>query len=524
MKQTENKEIKDVIKKLGKAEMKGDVAQMGDCCNALVDFYAKAGDLDMAIAVCQRLIDTLSSMENEPTQMLANFYFKQGLLLGDKYYRAFPCLKKALDLYKKVEDEEGLAASNYRIGRITLDKSCVGEDNAEDALPYFQDASDLYVKLQDVEQVALSLTYKGVCEINLDKLKEAEEDLENAVEIARKIDEPEILDDALYNLARAYYCGEKFFKGQKLLEQAIEINRQSKDYYDLSYMLHTYGQILFSLEKYDQAIDAFKESENIKRCSGDLRNLPDTIFWIGKTYFSMDKLPEALLYFQEEISLRNEAETESLATAYGNLAFVCQKLGYTQDAINQFVNRLKILGDEPSYAVERAETCCRLAEAHVDSGEVEIAVKIYQRAIEEYKFAIKSKQADDPEPIDQVKARVKELEEGITKKDVELPRIDVPEVLTDDYIADTLRTMVMDILADHDDKPKSIGFRQKDTKRKFSDDATFESLGADDLDLVEIPITAEKLFDIEIPFEKTEEITTTAELIAAVKELLAEQA
>ncbi|MBO7461023.1 MAG: tetratricopeptide repeat protein [Bacteroidales bacterium] len=523
MEEKELNEINSIIKKLNKAELKGDALQIFLCCDALADIYASNYDAEMAIALYQKAIDVLQEAGAPRRMELATAYYKQGLYLQDKYYRALPCFKNALDLFSQLNDESGIASCNFRIGRLTLNKSIIGEDFADIALPYFNTAVELFGKVKDADAMASALTYKGLCEINIDKLKEAEEDLENAVSIAQQINEPEILDDALYHLARAYYKGEKFFKGQKLLERALEINRKSKDYEDLSYMLQTYGEILVSLEKFDEAIEAFKESEQIKRTKGYTRDLPETILWLGKTYFYMEKLPEALLYFQEEASLRNEAETENLATAYGNMGFICMKLGYTRDAINHYFNKLKTYGDDDNYAMLRADTLCDLAEAHVANNENEIAVKVYQKALDEWKLALKLKQVDDADAMEKINERIAELDEEITQKDEELPKIDVPEVLTDDYIADILRTMVADVIMNSGETSEtsrqSIGFRHKNTA-KFSDDATFESLGADDIDIVQICVNAERLFDIELPEDMTDDITTTAELIEAVKELI----
>lgn len=522
MEQNEIREINSIIKKLEKAEIKGDALQIFLCCDALLDFYAENYDVEMAVALCQKAIDALQDAGATRRIELATAYYKQGILLQDKYYRALPCFKKALELFSQANDENGIASCNFRIGRLTLNKSVIGEDFASCALPYFNTAVELYGKVKDTDALARALTYKGLCEINLDKLKEAEEDLENAVNIAKQINEPEILDDALYHLALAYYKGEKFFKGQKLLEQAIEINRKSKDYEDLSYMLQTYGEILCSLEKFEEAVEAFKESESIKRAKGYHRELADTIQWLGKTYFYMEKLPEALLYFQEEVSLRNEAEVECIATAYGNMGYISLKLGYTRDAVSHYFNKLKAYGDDDDYALHRFNTLCDLAEAHVANNENEIAVKVYQKALEEYKLALKLDMADDTDPIENINGRIAELDEQITQKDEELPKVDVPEVLTDDYIADVLRTMVADVIMSSGDSKdtsrQSIGFRQ-DTAA-FSDDATFESLGADDMDFIQICVNAERQFDIELPDEVTDEITNTAELIAAVKELI----
>lgn len=520
MEKTVTQEINQIKTKLEKAEIKGDALQIFKCCDSLAGLYSQSGDDDMAIALYQKAIDVLQTAGKTRRRELANAYFGQGMVLFGKYHRALPCFKKALELYTLNNNEEDVAMCNYCIGRITLNKFSITEDFSSAALPYFTTAAEMFYNLKVTDSLALSLTYKGCCEINLDQLKEAEEDLESAVDIARRINEPEILDDALYHLARAYYKGEKFFKGQKLLEEAIEINRKSKDFDDLSYMLQSYGEILVSLEKYEQAIEAFKESESIKRCSGKTRDLADTILWLGKTYFYMKKLPEALLYFQEEITLRNDAETESLATAYGNLAYVCMQLSYTRDAINQYFNKLKLYGDDEEYAMERAETLCELAEAHVANGENGIAVKVYQRAIDEYNIALRTDKIDDTNPIDRINDRINELDEQITQKDEELPKIDVPEVLTEDYIDNTIRAMVADVIANSSDKPQSIGFRQ--SGNAFPDDEeTFESLGADEMKVLEICVNAERLFDIELPEEATDEITNTAELIAAVKDAMA---
>lgn len=525
MENTEIEEINEIIKQLDKAELKGDTLQIAACCDQLAECYAQLDDEDMALALYQKSINVLQQAGAARRVELANAYYKQGVLLGNKYYRALPCFKKALDLFTIANDEEGCASCNYHIGRITLNKSNIGEDNSEEALPYFTTAVEMYSSFKDAESTAIALTYKGLCEINIDKLKEAEEDLEYAIEIAKHIDEPEILDDALYRLALAYYKGEKYFKGQKLLEQAIEINRKSKDYEDLSYMLQTYGEILCSLEKYEQAIEAFKESEQIKRCSGNMRNhLPDTIFWLGTTYFRMNKLPEALLYFQEEISLRNEAEVERLALAYGNLAYVCMKLGYTRDAIMNYFNKVKVYGDDDYYTVERAEAYYELAEAHASIDANATAVKIFKKAQEEFKMAVKAKITDDTEPIEKCAKRIAELDKGNMQEENELPEIDVPEILTDEYIADTIRAMVADTITscNESEKRKSIGFLQNGNPN-IDDDATFESLGADEITVIEICINAETLFDIEIPDEVSDEITTTAELIAAVKKCIEEQ-
>ena len=48
--------------------------------------------------MCQKAIDALQEAGAARRIELATAYYKQGVLLQDKYYRALPCFKKALEL------------------------------------------------------------------------------------------------------------------------------------------------------------------------------------------------------------------------------------------------------------------------------------------------------------------------------------------------------------------------------------------------------------------------------------------
>ena len=111
MEQKENREINSIIKKLEKAEIKGDALQIYLCCDALLEIYASNYGAEMAVALCQKAIDALQEAGAARRAELASAYYKQGLFLQDKYYRALPCFKKAMDLFSQVNDDNGIAAS-----------------------------------------------------------------------------------------------------------------------------------------------------------------------------------------------------------------------------------------------------------------------------------------------------------------------------------------------------------------------------------------------------------------------------
>jgi hypothetical protein len=86
MEQKENREINSIIKKLEKAEIKGDALQIYLCCDALLEIYASNYGAEMAVALCQKAIDALQEAGAARRAELASAYYKQGLFLQDKYY------------------------------------------------------------------------------------------------------------------------------------------------------------------------------------------------------------------------------------------------------------------------------------------------------------------------------------------------------------------------------------------------------------------------------------------------------
>ena len=102
-------------------------------------------------------------------------------------------------------------------------------ENHKDAVEYFKLGVDAYHEIKNGSGVVHCLTMQGANLLEIQEYQEAERVLETAVDIARQIEDNELLDDAIYYLARAKYFGEKYFGAQKLIEEAIEINSKIEE-------------------------------------------------------------------------------------------------------------------------------------------------------------------------------------------------------------------------------------------------------------------------------------------------------
>lgn len=493
---TMNNEISTALLQLQLAQNKGDIDKITEIYAQLADLYNQIGQTKTALGICLTNIDMLQKYNDK--QKLGYAYLKMARIFGEgSYYCALPCLGNALDIFTQIGDEEGIATINYWLGKYTPDN--------ETAINYFATGAELFEKLRHGGGLVLCLTHQGAHLTNLGKYTEAEAVLEKAVYVARQINDPELLDDALHHLAKTYNYDEKHFKGQKLIEEAIEINRKTEDYYDLAYMLFTYGQILMALEKYDEAIAAFKESENLNRMAGDLKPVPEMLCKLGQTFFYKGDNLAALQYFSQELSMRSDYD-DSKITTLSNLAYVCMQLGYTQEAVNYGTMRLNLL--EHKFKIDnenndKAEALFDLAQAHEANLEYPKAEHACIESIKIYKEIAAQYPDFDTTPLDNAKELLEKIEKNIPQEHGAIPTMDVPDVYTPEFIYKVLVPMLSD----------KLGVDQSE----FSPEAQLTNdLGADDLDTIETIMMVEKEFNISLPDDECEKVVTVGDLAELV--------
>lgn len=495
-----NNEISNALLQLQLAQGKGDVDKMAEIYAQLADLYHKIGQTKTALGIC--LINIQMLQQYNDKQKLGHANIKMARIFGDDSgYCALPFLQDALSLFTEIGDEEGIATTYYWLGKFANDN--------ETAINYFATGAELFEKLRHGGGLVLCLTHQGAHLTNLGKYTEAEAVLEKAVYVARQINDPELLDDALYHLAKTYNYDEKHFKGQKLIEEAIDINRKTEDYYDLAYMLYTYGQILMDTEKYDEAIAAFKESENLNRMAGDLKPVPEILCKLGRTYFYKGDNLAALQYFSQELSMRSDYD-DSKITTLSNLAYVCMQLGYTQEAVNYGTMRLNLL--EHKFKIDnenndKAEALYDLAQAYEANLEYPKAEHACIESIKIYQAIAENNQDFDTAPLENAKALLDKIEKKIPQEHGEIPTMDVPDVYTPEFIYKVLVPMLSD----------KLGVDQSE----FSPEAQLTNdLGADDLDTIETIMMVEKEFNISIPDNEAENVGTIGHLVEIVSKYI----
>ncbi len=495
-----NKEIQDTLQELQSAERSGDVNKMADLYGKLAIIYSQAGETVTALGICQKSINMLEHTDN--TAALALAYLQKGELFDShSIFSAEQCYKKALELFTKAGDKAGVGKTYYRLGENT--------ESHKDAVEYFKSGVDAYHEIKNGSGVVHCLTMQGANLLEIQEYQEAERVLETAVDIARQIEDNELLDDAIYYLARAKYFGEKYFGAQKLIEEAIEINSKIEDSDELAYMKYTYGLILESQEKYQEATVAFKESESINRKDGDLKNVPAILRELGSIAYYTKDYRTALSYFTEEALMRSPYENDK-KLALAHAAYMSTLLDFTQDAVDYYKMRLNLF-EGGTYSLDtpldKAEALYDLAKALLHNGDASEALETCRECIDQINKVKENKEDLDDDYLKNAESLFKDIQSHIPEQKEALPSVDVSDVYTTEFLSEVIKILIS----------AKLGV---DESEVVDDAHLTNDLGADSLDCVELLMQVEKEFGITFPDEECEKVSTVGDAIRLVKSKL----
>ena len=182
---------------------------------------------------------------------------------------------------------------------------------------------------------------------------------EKAISIAKEIDEPVLLADALEELSHAEY---RLGNNSKSIKASIDA---LKLYDSLGLKERTaaiYGQLAsnaLSDENYTSAIKYLKNAEDIYNISDEKGNLILTQLNLGEAYRLANKLDSAAYYFNETL-LKNKSKNNAIVQGYslGNLGMVLhaqKQYDKAEQHLKEAITILEPLGDDYSTSVYLAE-------------------------------------------------------------------------------------------------------------------------------------------------------------------------
>ena len=338
----------------------------------------QAQKFDEAIVEFKKVVALLKQEGNLPGAQQIQVNIGIIYLQQDKPEQALAELEAAVALYDKPDPDIDLkltrtmATVQYRLGHYALQAGLLeallkriqrldDADRADilaelgdsyrrneiyrPAIQYYSQALEYALKLKDKKKQTLILTAQGLCQAKLGEFKNADENLNKALILARELDAPQNLAEIFSNL----------------------------------------GIIYWDQGDYAKAIEFVREAQRVETAGSLKQNLGADYNNEGLIFKSVGNYPQALTAIETAVGIAKEIQdTRSEAIALSNRALVFRIMGRYSAAMEDYQAALKLY-DGLSFKEGRASCYLGLGKLYeIDRRDYRQAYEFYQKALEIY--------------------------------------------------------------------------------------------------------------------------------------------
>ncbi|MEX1190706.1 MAG: tetratricopeptide repeat protein [Brumimicrobium sp.] len=247
--------------------------------------------------------------------------------------KAFPYLLQADSLCQEGKYNAGIPVVNNLFGIYYKDKG-----DYERALLKYQKALSYYNENGNEKHQAITLSVISNLFYTMKRYDESEEYRLQAIDIFRRLDEPQSESVELTNLGLQLLIVEKYNKAEKYLNLSLKIQEEFQNKYVISRSLRGLGEVYNSKGMYQDALETLEKSYLI------LSSIPDTLEMSytrkaqADVFKEMNAYDSSIVYMNEATSLARFVKADSVKmndfyTFYYNLY---KKMGSYEKALKYF--------------------------------------------------------------------------------------------------------------------------------------------------------------------------------------------
>jgi eukaryotic-like serine/threonine-protein kinase len=217
------------------------------------------------------------------------------------------------------------------------------EGNPQAALEPLSKGLSLAIQVDNPEQKALTLQALGIAYRKMNKPDEAIRNIQDSMEITRKLGMKRLLANSLAELAQDQITIGKPDAATTSYNEALAMLREigvKKDYGDI---LINRGVLYQTRGEYDKALQDYKEALQIERDANDVNYEALCLSNIGDVYFAKYDTDNALIYYQQSLALRQKLNQPIyLAQTLIALGDVYTAMGDYDQALTNLMNALDV--------------------------------------------------------------------------------------------------------------------------------------------------------------------------------------
>ena len=252
----------------------------------------------------------------------------------------------------------------------------------ENALVPSQKALEIYRKLDDEEQIAGMLNSIGKLHARIDQYEQAAAAYQESMQISRRTGQEPMLAAALANLASVLRKQGKYAEALTLYDESLAINKRLNRQGEIVTLLGNIGLIHQEQGNYQQAQQEFEDALALSRQIGEQAGIAVALTNLGILAHKRQNAEEALRLLTEALALRRElGRAADIADCLNNIGSAYRLQGEYEEAAAKYGEALALYEqiEQPSgVAIARNN----LGEIYREWGRYDMARQAYERALE----------------------------------------------------------------------------------------------------------------------------------------------
>ena len=190
--------------------------------------------------------------------------------------------------------------------------------NLNEALVYYQRSLEIYKELDNKEGIAQSLINIGVICENWEDYAEALVYYQRSLEINKELDNKNGIAKSLNSIGNIYYCWGDYAEALEYDQRSLEINKELDNKFDIALSLNNIGYIY---NKTNDQMLAKNYLERSIKIAEELESTPLLCYnyeELSETYYGLDMYKKALEYYKLYSAIKDSIFREEQRTAFTN--------------------------------------------------------------------------------------------------------------------------------------------------------------------------------------------------------------
>jgi serine phosphatase RsbU (regulator of sigma subunit)/uncharacterized protein HemY len=281
----------------------------------------------------------------------------------------------ALTIAIKYDQKAIQAKAYYYLGKLYIGK------DKQKASDFNVKTVEVYRELKDTLKIITSAI--SACDL-LQTVNPSEAIVfaEEALKLASKISDKNLVGKANMALGAAYYSQSNYVKALKACEQAAEIFRETGNKPDLGVVLNTMGVIYKNWGDYQKAIDYYQQNLNIQESIGDTIKIGQAYANIGNVYFYVGiDLDKALYNYDKSANFfRSKKQFTAVSQQLNSMGLVYKEKKDYGEALSYFKRALKGFKDD-NYKPGIASAQVGIGNVYLEGGDYTSALLYCKEAL-----------------------------------------------------------------------------------------------------------------------------------------------